>query len=112
MFGHKFTKQGFMNAMNKTKSFFGNSYHHTKTFLNHFDHGVKTAKQIYSILEEPIRQLVGDNRHGRMHNGVMKAVTGYDELKHKVINHHDTIENHVRNVTHKFKQAGLSIGME
>ena len=106
----KFTKQGFFNVMNKTKSFMGNAYHHTKTCLNHVDHGVKTAKKVYSILEPTISHFVGQDN--RAHRGIMKAVTGYDEIKHKVLNHHDTMENHVRHVSHKFKKAGLSLGIE
>jgi hypothetical protein len=90
----------------------GQAYHHTKSFLGHVDNGIRTAKKVYSILEEPMRQLVGDTRHGRVHEKVMKAVTGYDELKHKIINHHDTIENHARGISDKFKKAGLSIGLE
>ena len=106
----KFTKQGFMNTLNKTKSFMGQAYHHTKDFLGKVDHGVRTAKKIYSILEPTISHFVGQNNKG--HQGIMKALTGYDEIKHKIINHHDTIENHVRHVSDKFKKAGLSLGIE
>ena len=106
----KFTKENFMNTMNKTKSFMGNAYHHTKTFLGLVDHGVRTAKKIYSILEPTISHFVGENNRG--HQGIMKAVTGYDDIRAKVMNHHDTIENHVKHISHKFKKAGLSIGME
>ena len=106
----KFTKQGFTDAMNKTKSFLGNAYHHTKTFLGNVDHGIRTAKKVYSILEPTISHFAGENN--RAHQGIMKAVTGYDDIRHKIVNHHDTIENHVKQVAHKFKRAGLSIGME
>ena len=106
----KFTKQGFMDTMHKTKSFMGNAYHHTKTFLSHVDNGVRTAKKVYAILEPTISHFAGHNNKG--HQGIMKAVTGYDELKHKVINSHDAIEHHVKHVAHKFKKAGLNIGIE
>ena len=109
---HKFTKQSFQNAMNKTQSFMGTAYHHTKSFLGHVDHGVKTAKKIYAILEPSISHFAGETRANKMNQGIMKAVTTYDDIKHQVVNHHDTIENHVRQVGNKFKKAGLSIGME
>ena len=57
----------------------GNAYHHTKSFLGKVDHGVRTAKKIYSILEPTISHFAGDNNKG--HQGVMKALTGYDEIK-------------------------------
>ena len=109
---HKFTKQNFQNAMNKTKSFMGTAYHHTKSFLGHVDHGVKTAKKIYAILEPSISHFAGETRSNKINQGIMKAVTTYDDIKHKVVNHHDTIENHARGIHDKFKKAGLSIGME
>ena len=106
----KFTKQNFMDTLNKTKSFMGHAYHHTKEFLGKVDHGVRVAKKVYSILEPTISHFAGENN--RAHRGVMKAVTGYDDIRSKVINHHDTIENHVRHVSNKFKKAGLNLGIE
>jgi len=91
-----------MNTLNQTKSFMGNAYHHTKSFLGQVDHGVRIAKKAYAILEPTISHFAGSNN--KAHQGVMKAVTGYDELKHKIINHHDTIENHVNQVVGKFKK--------
>ena len=108
----KFTKQNFMNTMNKTKSFMGNAYHHTKSFLGHVDNGMRVAKKVYSILEPSIAHFAGESRHRNINHNVMKAVTGYDDIRHKIINHHDTIENHARGIGEKFKKAGLSIGME
>ena len=109
---HKFTKQNFQNAMNKTKSFMGTAYQHTKSFLGHVDHGEKTAKKIYAILEPSISHFAGETRANKMNQGIMKAVTTYDDIKHKVVNHHDTIENHARGIHDKFKKACLSIGIE
>ena len=39
----KFTKQGFHNAMQKTKNFMGNAYHHTKSFLGQVDNGLRRS---------------------------------------------------------------------
>ncbi len=106
----KFTKQGFFDAVQKTKTHLGNAYHHTKTFLGHVDNGIRTAKKVYSILEPHISHFAGQNN--KAHQGIMKAVHGYDEIKHKVINHHDAIENRVKDIAHKFKRGGLSLGIE
>ena len=109
---HKFTKHNFHNAMNKTKSFMGQAYHHTKSFLGHVDNGIRVAKKVYSILEPSIAHFAGDTRNNQINHHVMKAVDGYDNIRHKIINHHDTIENHARGIHDKFKKAGLSIGIE
>jgi len=95
--------------MQRTKSHLGSAYAHTKSFLGHVDHGYQVAKKIYSILEPTISSLTGSNN---IHNGVMKAVSGYDDLRHKIIYKHDDIENHVKNVSTKFNKAGLSIGLD
>ena len=109
MFGQKFTKQGFYNAIQKTKSHLGNAYHHTQSFLGQVDHGIRIAKKVYSILEPTISSLTGNNK---IHDGVMQAVSGYDDIRHKIVNKHAEIENHVRGVSQKFKKAGLSIGLD
>lgn len=103
----KFNKSEFPNALNKTKSFLGNAYHQTKSFMGTVDHGVRTAKKIYAILEPAITHLTGNTAH----TGVMKALNGYEDIRHKMISGHDEIENHVKNVSTKFKKAGLSIGI-
>ena len=56
----------------------GQAYHHTKDFLGMVDHGVRVAKRVCSILEPTISHFAGQNNKG--HQGVMKALTGYDEL--------------------------------
>lgn len=106
----KFSKQGFLDTINKTKSFMGNAYHHTKSFLGQVDHGVRVAKNVYSILAPTISHFAGQNN--RAHQGFMKAATGYDDIRQIVINHHDTIENHVKHISNKFKKSGLSLGIE
>ena len=105
----KFTKQGFHNAMQKTKSFMGNAYHHTKSFLGQVDNGLRTAKKVYQILEPTISHFVGQNNQG--HRGAMKALQGYEDIRHKIISGHNQIEDHVNTVSNKFKRAGMNIGI-
>jgi len=103
----KFSKQGFMSTLHKTKSFMGNAYHHTKSFLGNVDHGVRIAKKAYAILEPTISHFTGNNAH----QGVMKALNGYEDIRHKIISGHNQIEDHVKNVSTKFKKAGINIGV-
>ena len=51
MLGKKFKKQNFNHIMNNVKSHVRHGYHHTKNFLGQLDNGVRTAKQIYSVVE-------------------------------------------------------------
>ena len=104
---HKFSKQHFHNTMHKHKSFLGHAYHHTKSVLGNMDHGAKIAKKAYAIMEPIISQYAGN----KVHHNVMKAVSGYDDIRHKIICGHNQIEDHVNNVSSKFKKAGLNIGI-
>ena len=71
------------------------------------DHGVKIAKKAYAIMEPIISQYAGN----KVHHNVMKAVSGYDDIRHKIISGHNQIGNHVNNVSSKFKKAGMDFGI-
>ena len=64
-------------------------------------------KKAYAILEPTISHLTGN----KAHHGVMKALNGDKDIRHKIISGHNQIEDHVKNVSSKFKKAGLNIGM-
>mgnify|MGYP007029157229 FL=1 len=63
-----------------------------------------TAKKAYSVLEP----MVGNpsiNKH------VMKAVSGYESIRSKVMDTHDTIANNVEMAKSGLKKAGVRAGV-
>jgi len=107
MFGGKLTKESFHRVVNKVKGHIHNGYHKTKNFLGHVDHGIRVAKQVYSALQPAIEHYGG----GAINKHVMKGVGGYDQLRSKVMDAHDTALNHVNQVAGTLKKAKVNIGL-
>ena len=93
MFG-KITRHHVQHHFNKAKEFIGNAYHHTKNFLGDIDSGVRTFKHVYGALA-PVLESYGVNS-GNRH--VMKALTGYDNVRNQVMEGHDRVMNDYNNV--------------
>ena len=83
----KFNQHVFHRTMRSVKSHINNGYNHLKRIAHTIDHGVNIAKQAYSIVEPVIRHYAGNNN---MHNNAMKAISGYESIRNKVVegNHH------------------------
>ena len=98
MFGGKF-QQHFNNA----KLWGHNAYHQVRKFGNDVNRGVNIAKKVYAVMEPVISSFVGD----KAHKHIMNAVSSYDNIKHKLTEGHNNIENNI----HKVKKA-IKIGMQ
>ena len=99
VFGHKITTNNLSRLFNNVKSHLHRGYHTTKHILNHVDHGVRVAKELYSTFEPIIKEVAGHHHHQAIHNNVMKAVSGYDTIKSKVLDagHHVDQISHASN---------------
>ena len=95
MFG-KVTANSIHNTLRNIKSHLGNAYHHAKHVGMHINHGFHVAKSVYRAIEPALRELApahADTLHGH----VMHAVSGYDNIRNKVLD----VNNTVSNVGHK-----------
>ena len=93
MFG-KISRRDVARHFHRAKNFLGNAYHHTRNFLGNVDHGVRTFKHIYGAIA-PALESYGVNPASKH---VMKALTGYDNIRNNVLEHHDRVVNDVNNV--------------
>ena len=82
MLGMKINRNSIRNILNNVKSHLHSGYHNTKSFLNHIDTGVRTAKQLYTIVEPIIEAYAGHN-HRNIHKHVMNGLSGYEKIKNK-----------------------------
>lgn len=107
MFGGKFSKESFHRAFNNVKGHISHGYHKTKEFLGNVDHGVRVAKHIYSALAPAIEHYGGHqvNKH------VIKGLGGYEQMRNKVMDTHETALNHVNQVKSKLRNGGVHIGL-
>jgi hypothetical protein len=46
-----------------------------------------------------------------LHSGVMKAISGYETIRNKVMDTHDTVANNIDQVKSGLKKAGIRAGI-
>ena len=105
MFG-KITKQQVSHHLNRAKDFMGHAYNKTKSFLGDLDSGVKTFKNIYSVVS-PILDSYGINASKNTH--VMKALTGYDNIRNNIIEQHDRVVGDVKKVKNNLAKKNINL---
>jgi hypothetical protein len=91
----KLTKKHIVHGINQAKNFLGNAYHQTKNFLGNVDHGVRTIKHIYGAIA-PVLDTYGVGKS--VHGPVMKAISGYDNIKHQVMEHHNRASDNIHDI--------------
>ena len=101
-------KNGFRSAVGhavKFASTLPRHYQTAKKMLGDVNDAYTTAKKAYSVLE-PMVGNPGINKH------VMKAVSGYEAIRNKVLDTHDTIANNVEMARSGLKKAGVRAGVQ
>jgi hypothetical protein len=99
MFG-KLNRHHLSSIYNNTKKHIGNFYTHTKNILGHVDNGINVGRTIFSVLQPYIEQY----GQGHINKNTMKALTHYDDIKKRVVDTHDKIENNLNDITGKLRQ--------
>ena len=102
MFG-KLNKHHFNSLYNNTKRHIGTAYTHAKNILGNIDHGINIGKTVFSVLQPYIEQLGQNN----INKNVMKGLTYYDDIKKRVVDTHDKVENSLNDITDKLKRKSL-----
>ena len=110
MLGLKLNRQTLRHAYHKTKNFIGKAYSHTKGMLSDLDMGVRVARDIYSIASGPMEALLGEN-YKKGNKYVMNALSGYDDIRSKVMDTDENIKNHYHAVVGDLKKKHIDIGL-
>ncbi len=100
-------KHGFRSAIGhavKFASTIPKHYQTAKKMLGDVNDAYTTAKKAYSVLE-PVISNPSINKH------VMKAVNGYESIRNKVMNSHDTVVNNIEHARAGLKKAGIGAGI-
>ena len=106
MFG-KITRDSIARTYSNVKGHLHRGYHRAKHILGQVDHGIKVAKHVYSALAPAIDHFGGSG----LHKHVTKAIGGYENVRNKVMDVHDTAGHHVNQVVGNLKKAVPSIGL-
>jgi len=100
-------KNGFRTAVGHAVKFAASlpkHYQTAKKMLGDVNDAYSTAKKAYSVLEP----MVGNPG---IHKHVMKAVSGYESIRNKVMDSHDAIANNVEMARSGLKKAGVRAGV-
>ena len=100
-------RQGFKQG----KAFLGKAYHKTKSFLGDVDSGVRLAKDIFSILQPAAKSLLGNTNVGNVNKHVVKALSGYENMRSKVMETDENVNHHVSNIIGDLKKKNINIGL-
>ena len=106
MLGQKFSKNGLVNVFHRTKNMIGHAYHRAKAFLGDVDHGFSIAKKVYGAVAPILSQVNGGNQ---INKHIMNAVGGYEGIRNKVMDAHDTAINNVNQVASNLKKANVKV---
>ena len=104
MFG-KLNRHHLSSIYNNTKRHLGNVYQHTKNVLGHIYNGISIGRTILGAIQ-PVLEQYGQ-KHINKH--AMKALTHYDDIKKRVVDTHDNVENHLNDITRKLKTKNIIV---
>ena len=88
----KMTKHHVARGLHHAKNFLGQTYHNTRNMLGNVDQGVRAFKQVYGAVA-PVLESYGVPTG---HKQVMKALTGYDNIRKNVMEGHDRVMGDVQ----------------
>ena len=107
MLGGKITKHSVARAFGNLSHHIGQTYHRTKNFLGHVDHGIQIAKKVYGVVAPALEQ----HGEGHAHKHIVKAIGGYEHLRNKVMDTHETTVNNVNQVVGHLKKRVPELGL-
>ena len=103
----KINKHSLVQGFHKAKQFIGHAYGKTKNFLNDVDYGVRLLKKVYGAVS-PILDQYGDNG---VNKHVMKAINGYDNIRHRILDSHDEISDHLHKIRCKLNKNKVKFNL-
>lgn len=110
MLGIKLNMNNLRHTFGKAKSYIGNVYGKTKGMLGDLDSGVKAMKDIYSIASPAMGNVFGKHfEEGNKY--VTKALSGYDDIKTKVMDTDENIKNHYSAIVGDLQKKQIDIGL-
>ena len=101
----KITRQHLANSFNRAKNFIGTAYNNTKNVLSNVDNGVRLFKHIYGAAQPIIDQYVGHNNN--LNKNIIKALSGYDNIRSQAMETHDGIENNINNLRNNLAKRNI-----
>lgn len=111
MFGQKMNSNTFKHLMKTTKSHIGQAYNFSKNIFSNIDSAVRTAKDIYSIASPVLDEVLGSTATTKGNKYIQKALTGYEDIRSKVMDTDDNIKRHYNTIVGGLQKKQIDIGL-
>jgi hypothetical protein len=93
----------------KTKDFLGKGYAKGKEFLGKLNDGYGHAKSIYDAVSPLVDQYLPEHASRKIKDTVHKGTSGYEAIRDKVINKHDSIKDNLHNIVGHLKKHKINV---
>ena len=111
MFGSKLNAQSLRSMISNTKSHIGNAYGFTKNFLGNIDSTVRTMKDIYSIAQPVLEDVLGSKATATGNKYIQKGLSGYENIRSKVMDTDENVGKHYNTVVGGMQKKQIDIGL-
>ena len=111
MLGIKFNRNTLSNVMKTTKNHIGQAYGFTKNILNNVDSGVRLFKNIYSIAQPVIQDVLGTDTAKTGNKFIKQGLSGYENIRNKVMDTDENLKRHYNTIVGGLKKNKIDIGL-
>ena len=111
MLGIKFNKTTLQHAMRNTKNHIGQAYGFTKNIFNNVDSGVRLFKNIYSIAQPVIEDVLGTDAAKTGNKYIKEGLSGYENIRSKVLDTDENLKRHYNTIVGGLEKNKIDIGL-
>ena len=111
MLGIKFNRNTLSNVMRNTKNHIGQAYGFTKNILNNVDSGVRLFKNIYSIAQPVIQDVLGTDAAKTGNKFIKEGLSGYENIRNKVMDTDENLKRHYNTIVGGLEKNKINIGL-
>ena len=111
MLGIKFNRNTLSHVMKNTKNHIGQAYGFTKNIFNNVDSGVRLFKNIYSIAQPVIEDLLGTDAAKTGNKFIKEGLSGYENIRNKVMDTDENLKRHYNTIVGGLEKNKINIGL-
>ena len=111
MLGIKFNRNTLSHVMKNTKNHIGSAYGFTKNIFNNVDSGVRLFKNIYSIAQPVIEDVLGTDAAKTGNKYIKQGLSGYEDIRSKVMDTDQNLKKHYNQIVGGLEKNKIDIGL-
>ena len=111
MLGIKFNRNTLSHVMKNAKHTIGGAYGYTKNIFNNVDSGVRLFKNIYSIAQPVIEDVIGTDAAKTGNKYIKEGLSGYENIRSKVMDTDENLKRHYNTIVGGLEKNKIDIGL-